>query len=74
MTQEEFTNLVTEKKELEDFLLSCNDSDFQSIGAQVFFQPFGNVERYITSRRITSKIVELVTNELDLINQKIDTL
>lgn len=74
MTQEEFTNLATEKKELEDFLIFCNDSDFQSIGAQVFCQPFGNVERYITSRRITSKIVELVTNELDLINQKIDAI
>ena len=73
MTQEEFKHLAETKKSLEDFLEFTKDKDFHGIASHTFVLAY-NLYREITDKEIVDKIIELVQNELDKINKRIEEL
>jgi DNA-directed RNA polymerase delta subunit len=73
MEQEEFMHLADNKRELDQFLKTVVDEDFDAIGARkcvLAYQHFS----YITDQKLVKEIVEFLQVKLEEINKKIEEL
>lgn len=73
MTQEEFMRLANAKKELELFIDTTKEEEFDAIGTRkiVLGHEF---HRYITDKELIQGIVDFLQAELDMINIIIEEL
>lgn len=73
MTQEEFMRLADNKRELDQFLKTVVDEDFDAIGARKCVMAYQNFS-YITDKKLVKEIVQFLQVKLEEINKKIEEL